>query len=158
MLVDVVESLLPREGPRAPVQDDAAMDRALRSFSTAIGGDDSLFRCGSSTPQVIGDALCTADFALSLRGEELEANRQLHLTLVEKLVELLRVAGSAETLAARICLAPQGRGTALRLRLEARGSTAEQARLRWGLGVAHLQQALLFTSRYLRQRIAQGTD
>lgn len=158
MLVDVVESLPAREDAGAPVQDDPAIDRALRSFSTAIESDDSLFRCESPTPRVVADALCTADFVLSFRAEGLEANRQLHLTLVEKLLELLRVAGSAETLAVRICLVPRAGGMALRLRLEARGSSAEQARLRWGLGVAHVQQALLFSSRYLRQQMAQSAD
>jgi hypothetical protein len=84
--------------------------------------------------------------------------------LLQKLVELLRVAGSAETLAARLCLAAhpgvdaKPAGFALRLRLEARGNSAEQAVLRWGLGVAHVQQALLFTSRYLRQQVAQAGD
>jgi hypothetical protein len=41
------------------------------------------------------------------------------------------------------------------MRLAAKGNTPEQAVLRWGLGLAHLQQALLFTSRHLRQQIAQ---
>jgi hypothetical protein len=42
--------------------------------------------------------------------------------------------------------------------LEARGTGGEQARLRWGLGVAHVQQALLFTSRYLRQQMGQNGE
>jgi hypothetical protein len=75
--------------------------------------------------------------------------------MVQKLVELLRGAGSAETLASRICLVKQAGGTALRLRLEARATCGEQARLRCGVGVAHVQQALLFTSRYLRQQLEQ---
>jgi hypothetical protein len=158
MLVDVVESLPVGEDAGATVQDDPAIDGALRSFSTAIESDDSLFRCESPTPRVVGDALCTADFVLNFREKGPETNRQLHLTLVEKLLELLRVAGSAETLAARIWLVPRAGGLALRLRLEARGSSVEQARLRWGLGVAHVQQALLFTSRYLRQQMAQSAN
>jgi hypothetical protein len=43
----------------------------------------------------------------------------------------------------------------LRIELEAVGNNGDQAALRWGLGLAHLQQALLFTSRYLRQLISQ---
>jgi len=39
--------------------------------------------------------------------------------------------------------------------LEAVGDNGDQAALRWGLGLAHLQQALLFTSRHLRQLISQ---
>jgi hypothetical protein len=46
-------------------------------------------------------------------------------------------------------------GLALRVDLEAVGDSNEQATLRWGLGLAHLQQALLFTSRHLRQKISQ---
>jgi len=41
------------------------------------------------------------------------------------------------------------------MELEAAGDSSEQATLRWGLGLAHLQQALLFTSRYLRQQNSQ---
>lgn len=157
MLVDVVEALPARDDQGAAVSEDAAVERALRSFATAIESDDSLFECDSPVPGVVGDGLCTADFVLRFRAA-LGKNRQLQFALVERLVELLRAAGSAETLAARICLAPQGTGTVLRLRLEARGNSGEQARLRWGLGVAHVQQALSFTSRYLRQQISQGGE
>ena len=157
MLVDVVEALPARDDQGAAVSEDAAVERALRSFATAIESEDSLFECDSPVPGVVGDGLCTADFVLRFRAA-LGKNRQLQFALVERLVELLRAAGSAETLAARICLAPQGTGTVLRLRLEARGNSGEQARLRWGLGVAHVQQALSFTSRYLRQQISQGGE
>jgi hypothetical protein len=40
--------------------------------------------------------------------------------------------------------------------LVGRGGTLEQAELRWGLGVAHLQQALLFLSRAVRQQKARA--
>jgi hypothetical protein len=99
-----------------------------------------------------------------LRGANLAGSRRLHFSLIEKLVELLKEAGSAESLGARICLTSESgaeakpAGLALKLHLEARGNSAEQAALRWGLGVAHLQQALLFTSRYLRQQIGQSAD
>jgi hypothetical protein len=155
MLVDVMESLPARDDQSTSVSDDAGVERALRSFATAIESEDSLFECESPEPRVVGDGLCSADFELRLRAA-LGKSRQLQFALVEKLVELLRAAGSAETLAARICLAPQGSGTVLRLRLEARGNSGQQARLRWGLGVAHVQQALSFTSRYVRQQISQS--
>jgi hypothetical protein len=156
MLVDVVEAL--REEGGAVVTDDAGIDRALRSFSAAIDSDDSLFQCENLAPRVAGDVLCKADFVLRFRRKELEGNRALYLAMVQKLVALLSGAGSAETLASRICLAKQPGGMALRVRLEARGNSGEQARLRWGLGVAHVQQALLFTSRYLRQQIGQSAE
>ncbi len=172
MRVDVVESLPLLDETGSPAVDDAGAERALRSFFAAIESDDSLFTCeaprarltdatSGSTP---GAALCSGDFVLRFRGASLGGNRRLHFSLVEKLVELLKVAGSAEWLTARICLTSDSGGEgkpagfALRLRLEAQGNSAEQAGLRWGLGVAHVQQALLFTSRYLRQQIAQSAD
>jgi len=158
MLVDVVESLPEREQSAAVVADDAGIERALRSFAAAIESDDSLFQCDEVVPRITGDVLCNADFLLSFRRSELSGNRGLHLAMVQKLVELLRSAGSAETLASRICLVKHAGGTALRLRLEARGTRGDQARLRWGLGVANVQQALLFTSRYLRQQVGQNGE
>jgi hypothetical protein len=47
-------------------------------------------------------------------------------------------------------------GYALRFILTGYGGTPAQAELRWGLGVAHLQQALLFLSRAVRQQQAQA--
>src|SRR5437588_9106722 len=101
MLVDVVESLAEREGG-VIVADDAGIERALRSFSAAIDSEDSLFQCDPVNPRITADVLCDADFVLRFRRSELSANRGLHLAMVQKLVELLRGAGSAETLASRI--------------------------------------------------------
>ena len=47
------------------------------------------------------------------------------------------------------------RGFCLSIRLVAEGSSAQQAELRWGLGLARIQQALLFRSRTLKQKIAE---
>jgi hypothetical protein len=85
----------------------------------------------------------------------------LYFQLLQKLIELLRGAGSQEVLMARLCLVSAGKDEStpgifsLHIELEAVGDSGEQAALRWGLGLAHLQQALLFTSRYLRQRVSQ---
>jgi len=46
------------------------------------------------------------------------------------------------------------RGFCLSIRLVAEGSSTQQAELRWGLGLARIQQALLFRSRTLKQKIA----
>jgi hypothetical protein len=65
-------------------------------------------------------------------------------------------------LAAKLCLLSETRDvpslpqTALCIRLIAFGDSSEQAGLRWALGLAHLQQALLFTSRLLRQQVKQA--
>jgi hypothetical protein len=50
---------------------------------------------------------------------------------------------------------PRQKELALWLRLDATGESAEQAVLRWGLGLTHIQQALLFTSRHLRLLLTQ---
>jgi hypothetical protein len=44
-------------------------------------------------------------------------------------------------------------GFCLRITLYAQGNTPGQAALRWGLGLARLQQALLFVARGLRQQL-----
>ena len=66
--------------------------------------------------------------------------------------DALRVA-----LRARAChfRAPSRWGFCLAVFLYARGATPEQAEVRWGLGLVRIQQALLFTSRILRQKIAR---
>jgi len=76
--------------------------------------------------------------------------------MIQKMIELLRSAGSTETLASRICLAKKDDAMHLHVRLEAQGTSGDQAKLRWGLALVHLQQALLFTSRYLRQQMSQS--
>jgi hypothetical protein len=169
MQVEVVESLPVQDTASLTALDDAAVNRALRSFFAAIEGDDSLF-AGEALGGVLGGnsagggVLCTGDFELRFRGANLQGNRTLHFSLVEKLSELLKEAGSADSLAVKFCLSPYSAAETkpaaltLRLRLEARGNSPEQAGLRWGLGLAHVQQALLFTSRYLRQQLAQSAD
>jgi hypothetical protein len=159
MRVEVVESLPAHEGAALPAAGDAGVERALRGFLAAVDSDDSLFACQPASAEYVGGSLCAGDFVLRFRGQNLRTNRRIHFSLVEKLVELLGADGSSgESLVARICLLPEADGMALQLRLQARGNSAEQAGLRWGLGVAHVQQALLFTSRYLRQQIAQTGD
>jgi hypothetical protein len=91
----------------------------------------------------------------------------LHFLLIEKLIELLKEAGSQETLEATICLTssagawiaerPNQKELAIWIRLSAKADTPEKAVLRWGLGLAHLQQALLFTSRHLRMHLGQAS-
>jgi hypothetical protein len=172
MRVDVVESLSVQDKVGWPAVEDAGTERALRSFFAAIESDDSLFTCEAPRTWLGDGSLadgasvvwCSGDFVLRFRGESLSGNRRLHFSLLEKLVELLKAAGSAEWLLAHMCLTSDSgeeanpAGLALRLRLEAQGNSSEQAALRWGLGVAHVQQALLFTSRYLRQQIGQSAD
>ena len=160
MLVDVCQSL-PERALSADVTADPGIRLAIQNFRTAIDSPGSLF--SGEAPSVIAgnntgtDGSCSGDFVVRFRREDLAGQEALYFSLLEKLTELLKAAGS-DWLTATLCLWPQGRSgeaVALRIRLEARGSSREQASLRWCLGVAHLQQALLFTSRHLRQQIGQ---
>src|SRR2546430_7049554 len=161
MRVEVVESLSETDGS-PELFSDAAVERAQRNFATALESDDSLFVAESSGVALTSDAgnaekVCRGAIALRFREESHAESRRLYFSLIEKLAELLRGAGSTETLAARLCLVPgSGKeskaGFVLRIRLEAKGSSAEQAGLRWGLGLAPIPQALVFLSVYLRQQ------
>jgi hypothetical protein len=161
MLVDVCQSL-PERASSASALADPGITLAMQNFRAAIDSQTSLF-IGDARSVIAGISaptacFCSGDFVLRFRREELAAQEALYLSLLEKLTELLKAAG-AEWLTARLCLQAQpGRSVpalALLIRLEARGASQEQANLRWCLGAAHLQQALLFTSRYLRQQSGQ---
>jgi len=166
MRVEVVSS---------PVEDDDTweafsdppVERALKNFFAAVSSDDSLFAAETSGVKLgsaasDGQRTCRAAFVVNFRDERQASSRAFHFSLLEKLSELLKAAGSADSLGAVLCLVPgkagESNSTALALWvcLEARGSSPEQAGLRWGLGLAHVQQALLFLSRYLRQQIGQS--
>jgi hypothetical protein len=169
MRAEAVESLPVQETGTLPVLDDVAVNRALQNFFAAIESDDSLFAGEAAGGAPAGGTpgsggVYSGDFVLRFRDASLAGNRTLHFSLIEKLIELLKEAGSADSLVASLCLSSHAAaemkpaGLALRLRLEARGNSPEQAGLRWGLGLAQVQQALLFTSRYLRQQMARGGD
>jgi hypothetical protein len=83
--------------------------------------------------------------------------------VVRRLVELWMKDFSADTLAARLEILPCNYkvsgcdGAALRITLTARGANADQARTRWGLGLVRLQQAILFVSRAMKQKLGMNT-
>ena len=164
MRVEVVESISVRTETKHV--DEASVKLALQSFQNAMQSDASFIdsrRAGNLQMGVgeDGRATCAGGFLLTFRGKEFGSNRGIYFQLIQKLFELLKNAGSAEILAARLCFVSekQDEGVegvfALTVELEAVGDSDEQATLRWGLGLAHLQQALLFTSRYLRQKISK---
>jgi hypothetical protein len=166
MRVDVVESIPERAVAEVKAADDTSVKLALENFQSAMQGEDSLFnsRQGGYWQVTLaggGREVCSGGFLLSFRGKEFRRDRSVHFQLIQKLTELLKNAGSPEVLAAKLCLLSERQDEsvqkvfALRIELEAAGNSSEQAAVRWGLGVAHLQQALLFTSRYLRQQIPQ---
>lgn len=174
MRVEAVGEIPKRTGLSGARAGDAAAGLAIKSFLAAIESDDSLFGvaqplAGPSTEESPSGRACFGDIVLEFRQAEHNGNRSLHFLLIEKLIELLKEAGSAETLEATLCLTPGSisvsssgskektiqKQFAIWIRLAAKGDSAEQAVLRWGLGLAHIQQALLFTSRHLRLHLAQ---
>ncbi len=153
---------------------DAAAGLAIKSFLAAIESDVSLFCIAQplarpSADEAVGRRVYFGDIVLEFRAAENSRNRNLHFILIEKLIELLKEAGSPESLETTLCLTsgsisvsasenpvkPNQKELALWMRLAAKGDSAEQAALRWGLGLAHIQQALLFTSRHLRMHLAR---
>ena len=165
MRVETVEKV-PRKSPPPVAAGDDAAAVAIRNFTAAIESEDSLLRfvepLGEPAAQVAeGGGYYIGEMVLAFRDAEHERKKGLYFLLVEKLIELLRAAGSSETLSATLCLTtadgekPPKKGVALWVRLSARADSPQQAALRWGLGLTHLQQALLFTSRHLRLQISQ---
>lgn len=166
MRVDVVERLPEHAAATGETAEVPSVKLALQNFQSAMQSEDSLFASEyrrNSRVSRAGDGrgICSGDFSLSFKEEELGRNRGLYFQLIQKLIELLKGAGSQEVLMARLCLASAGTAGSspgvfsLGIELKALGDSGEQAALRWGLGLVHLQQALLFTSRHLRQVISQ---
>jgi hypothetical protein len=163
-----------RTGGAPVVAGDVAASLAIKNFHAAIVCDDSLFSmaqplAGPSAEESASGCIYSGDIVLEFREAHHSQQRSLYLLLMEKLVELLKEAGSKETLETTLCLMPGSitastsrsqekpnpKELALWMRLSAKGDTPEQAVLRWGLGLAHIQQALLFTSRHLRLHLSQ---
>jgi hypothetical protein len=174
MRVEAVREMPKRTAGAGVVAADAAAGLAIKSFLAAIESGDSLFCVAQplakpSADEGAGGRVYFGDIVLEFREAENSRNRNLHLILMEKLIELLKEAGSEESLETTLCLTsgsisisasgnpvkPNQKELALWMRLAARGESADQAARRWGLGLAHIQQALLFTSRHLRMHLAQ---
>jgi hypothetical protein len=163
MRVEIVEKLPELSWVSEKKAKDTPENRALHNFLSSLTSEDSYFSVEYSGSGPIresgraGEVYC-GDFVITFRSPEDKENTALHFTLLEKLSELFRSAGSSATLGVILSLlnvpASEGRnaGLALGLRLEANGDSVEQAELRWGLGLAHMQQGLLFASRWLRQQ------
>ena len=163
MRVEIVEKLPEISWETREVAKDSPENRALQGFLSTARSEDSLFSVECPGFGAVHDAgqsseVYCGDFIIRFRSPEDARNKGLHFTFLEKLSELFRNAGSAATLALKLSvinerLSDESKGgLALGLRLEATGDSVEQAELRWGLGLAHVQQGLLFASRWLRQK------
>jgi hypothetical protein len=144
----------------------AQRNAALRTFLAAVNDSASFFftaRCktsSSAAPAAGAHEFC-ARIQLAFVADSLNRDRENFEHLAARLLELLTDESGADALSLDVFLRPccfteqNAKGSCADLQLSARGATANQAELRCGLGLARLQQALLFTSRALRQQFGE---
>ena len=140
----------------------------LRTFLTAVNGADSSFSSASASTRADSPASVTVGEAYEFSSQaslvfadpSLNFERDIFVDLTAGLKELLeRDSGGSIRTVLRISpcdfRTQNRRGFCLGIRVVARGVSAEQAEMRCGLGLARLQQALLFRARTLRQQISE---
>jgi len=135
---------------------------ALRSFLLGVNVGDSPFATVGCKvwKETAGEAaenhVCASRVDLIFLRESANFGRGPYEDLARRLAELLE-REPGETVRAELRQIParfpvDNRGYCLRLILYARGATPEQAEVRLGLGLARVQQALMFVARVLRQQ------
>ncbi len=157
-----------RSNPAAIENVEAARQhRPLATFLSAVNSGDSLFASVRAQTGLEHRAsqeegrLFSTRVVLTFADPPMNFEHETYARLLEELEELLAKGGGSESLRVELSLHPcryndaTRWGTCLVVLLQASGRTDEQAILRWGLGLAHVQQALLFSSRVLRQERAQ---
>jgi len=131
----------------------------LRGLLLNLNEDESPFSTLACKVWSVKEAADSAEFAsridlvASQDGQQLDEAQ--YQDLAGRLAELLeREPGDALRVELQILpaeFAGGRQGSCLRLLLFSRAAAQEQAKLRWSLGVARVQQALLFLARALRQ-------
>ena len=160
------ENVGPRENPRA--MDNFAAARRyppLRNFLAAVNTPDSLFiitcaetRADWAAGASVGPAYEFASRAFLLFADLSSNFKKNHFTELSLSLKKLLERDSADSARAVLrtsrCEFPaeDRRGYCLSIQLVAVGDSSQQAEMRWGLGLARLQQALLFHARTLKQR------
>jgi len=157
-----------RESPAGLAGIEAARrHRPLHNLLAALNSADSVFSSVRSKAWLNPDdpqgGREPSEFASRVEvvfaADELNFGRTQYEDLAQRLLELL-TRDSGDALRARLCVrrcqfhGPGREGFGLTIFLYARGETPGQAELRWGLGVARVQQALLFLSRVIRHHLA----
>jgi len=156
-----------RQNPRAIERISTARAHLpLRNFLTTINSAKSVFTSAAaaaeSKPASDGQPGESFEFASRIRLVfailSLNFDRIQFTEIASALKELLE-RDPAESIRAVLHVSPcdfigQGRhGFCLEIQLIARGDSPRQAEVRWGLGLARVQQALLFRARALGQQI-----
>jgi hypothetical protein len=156
-----------RENPRGIERIPAARQYLpLRNFLASVNSADSVFTSASTharpqspPPGSSGEAIdFSSQTSLVFADSSLNFERDHYTELATRLMGLLeRDAGDALRVILRIAACQftdeKRQGYSLSIQLIAQGTSAEQAELRWGLGLARLQQALMFSARALRQQL-----
>jgi hypothetical protein len=156
-----------RETPRLIERIAAAREfPPLRAFLGAVNERDSLFytaRCKTSRAAAGMDQEFSTRVEIAFATDALNANRMEWGHVAGQLNELLTRESGGETASLELRLRPchytaSGQdGFSMETELRARGASAEQAQMRCGLSLARVQQALLFISRAMRQRLGASS-
>jgi hypothetical protein len=160
-----------RENPAAIMKISAAREHSpLAGFLTVVNGAGSLFSTARARVWEESAAKAGAEFTFHSRLDLMFARMEFNFIperyedAVQRLVALWMKDTSGDSLSVRMEILPcvygdaKKEGAALRLTLTARSASAEQARVRWGLGIVRVQQALLFVSRAVRQKLGIDAD
>jgi hypothetical protein len=155
-----------RENPAGISQIEAAREYSpLAGFLTVVNGAGSLFSTVRAKVWEESASQAGAEFTFHSRVDLMFARAELNFIseryedAVQRLVALWMKDTSGDALSVRMEILPcafgaeKKDGAALRLTLTSRSASAEQARVRWGLGIVRVQQALLFVSRAMRQKL-----
>lgn len=144
----------------------ARLHRPLHGLLGALNSEETIYATVACRTWVKTEAGAESEFGSSVdvvfatQRQNFERNR--FESLASGLRDLLEKEPGVEHVVAEICVldcAPResrNPNFALRLTLTGRGTTPQQAELRWGLGIAHLQQAMLYLSRTLRHQQASA--
>jgi len=155
-----------RHNARSIYQIEAARRHPpLGRFLATVNSDDSVFATAACRAQAADGGpsgkphLFSSRIALLFVQEDFNFQTSHFAGLIGQLEKLLAQDSPADELTAALRIGPcrfgrLGRdGFHLALTLTATGDSAEQAELRWGLGLTRVQQALLFLSRVVRQHL-----
>jgi hypothetical protein len=148
--------------PGAIARIEAAREHAaLANFLALVNANESIFatigckRWDSTEPEAAEPFVCASRVGMIFLCEATNFGPGPHEDLAHKLAALLQreknEALRAELQIVTVEFAGEDSGFGLRITLYARGNSPEQAELRWALGLAHVQKALLFIARTLRQ-------
>ena len=160
-----------RENPAAITQIAAAREHApLMTFLAAVNGAGSLFATvrakvwDETNAQASAESIFHSRVDLIFARSEFNFMPERYEDVAQRLVALWMRETSGDALSVRLEILPcaygpaKTEGAALRLTLSSRSASAEQARIRWGLGIVRVQQALLFVSRAMRQKLGIDND